>query len=98
MAESTPTFRKFREAVAHIPSPRNQCLVKAMYLTAARVSEIVTKTSPWDLMHNQTKPYGTYLKWGFHDFEQEKVLLVTLAVAKRTQKKKTPTKGKANLV
>lgn len=36
-------FRRMREVIEHIPKKRDRVLIKTLYLTAARVSEIVTK-------------------------------------------------------
>lgn len=98
----TISLKKFRAAVDKIKDPRDSALIKFSYLMAARNSEILTKTSPWDFLHNASKPYGTFLKWSFEDYEvrpateekpavMEKVFLITSAVAKRgkTMKKQS---------
>jgi len=79
MVEGIPEFRKFREVVDSIRARRNRTLIKTLYLTAARVSEIVTKTSPWERMHCQTKPFGKYMDDSIRDFGKEKVFLLKIA-------------------
>lgn len=95
-----PDFDKFRYAVDHIWKPRDKIMIKIIYLTASRVSEVVTKVTPWDLEHNKTRPYGKYMDWKLDSFDKkgkgkpedlEKVLLITSAVAKRTKKMKDDT-------
>ena len=88
MLKGIPEFRKFREVVDDIRILRNRTLIRTLYLTAARVSEIVTKTSPWERKHGQTKPFGNYLDFGFTDFKNVKVLLIKIALAKRRGKLK----------
>lgn len=88
MVEGIPEFRKFREVVDSILNLRNRTLVETLYLTGARVSEIVTKTSPWERIHEQTKPFGNYMDFAFQDFEKVKVLLIKIALAKRRGKVK----------
>jgi hypothetical protein len=103
MTVHTIELEKFRAFVNQISDPRDSCLIKMLYLTASRASELLTKAAPWDLLHKKTKPYGIYLKFAFQNFEispakppdklavNEKVFLITQAVAKRTKKTK---KGK----
>ena len=88
MLKGIPEFRKVREVVDDIRILRNRTLIRTLYLTAARVSEIVTKTSPWERKHGQTKPLGNYLDFGFTDFKNVKVLLIKIALAKRRGKLK----------
>jgi site-specific recombinase XerD len=88
-----PEFKKMREHIEHIPKRRDRVLIILLYLTAARVSEIVTKVNPCDLRNNLTQAYGKYLNWELADFQiangrKEKALLVTLATAKRRLKTK----------
>ena len=88
-----PEFKKMREHMEHIPKRRDRVLIKTLYLTAARASEIVTKVNPCDLEKNQTHPYGKYMSWELADFQtsngsKEKALLITLATAKRRLKTK----------
>lgn len=93
------SIKKFRDAVDQIKDQRDSILIKTAYLLAARNSEILTETAPWDLLHNASKPYGNFLKFGFQDFEvkpetgdksaeYEKVFVVTCAVAKRGKRLK----------
>jgi integrase len=87
-----PNVNEFREAVDGILGLRDSLLVKTMYLTAARVSEVITKALPWELKHNQSKGYGQYMRWTLQDYQEgkikEKVLLLTMAVAKRSMRAK----------
>ena len=36
-------FREMRKVIEHIPKQRDRVLIKTLYLTAARVSELLTK-------------------------------------------------------
>lgn len=87
-----PKLPEFREAVDEISNVRDSVLIKTLYLAAARVCEVSTKISPWDIQHGKRKPYGSYLSWTLEDFKKEKVLLLKPAVAKR--KKTVKRKGK----
>lgn len=83
-----PSIRRFREAVDRMLSPRDALLVKILYLTCARVSEILTHVQPWDKLHNKVRlPYGTHMGYEFKTFDHEKlrhrVLVIKSAVAKR---------------
>jgi len=53
-----PEIKAFRKRVNKIGSKRDAVLVKVKYLTASRVSEIITTVSPSD--RESTKPYGTF--------------------------------------
>lgn len=83
-----PNLRKFREAVDGITGYRASMICKVMYLTAARVSEVVTKAIPSELKNNRSKGYGKYMNWVLQDYLEgkvkEKALLLTMAVAKRS--------------
>jgi len=57
------------KAVDNIDDKRDPVLCKTAYLTAVRVSEFVTKATPFDLQHNQTKPFGVHLSWKLADFD-----------------------------
>ena len=86
-------FRRMREVIEHITKKRDRILIKTLYLTAARVSEIVTKVGAYDLEHKQTKAYGKYLDFKAEKFQVnrrhiENVLLITGATAKRKLKTK----------
>jgi len=76
-----PEIKAFRKRVNKIGSKRDATLVKVSYLTASRVSEIVTVISPSD--RGSTKPYGTLLKWRLDDYENHKALVLKVAVLKR---------------
>jgi integrase len=79
-------FRNFREAVDHILSMRDRTLIKLLYLTAARPSEVCTKTTPSELRSRATKPYGISMNWQLDKFKKEKdVLLIKVALAQRRQ-------------
>jgi len=92
----------FRDFVDNrIRRKRDEILIKLAYLTAARVSEITTKVTPWDEQHKRTQPYGLWMKTNLPDMEDfthtvfrngeprlrtEKVLTITMACAKRKRK------------
>jgi hypothetical protein len=62
-----------------------------LYLTAARVSKIITKTSPWETTHHQTRPLGNDLSFGsakIPDPKKMTILLINVALAKRQGKSK----------
>jgi hypothetical protein len=93
-----PDFQKFRAHVNSIPFVRDRVLIETLYLTAARDCELLTETCPWDLAKQNSKPYGLFLRWKREDYEvspakngnpavREKVLLITMAVAKRMKGK-----------
>ena len=89
----TVEFRKLREHIEHIPKKRDMVLIKTLYLTATRVSEIITNINPCDLKNGMTKPYGRHFTWKIEDFrinhrKAEKALAITLAIAKRRLKTK----------
>jgi len=83
-----PNIRKFRELVEDIPSRRDSVLIKLLYLTAAKVSEVTTKVTPYDLKNKLSQPYGQYLDYSFDDYEKQKAFLIKLAVAQRRVKRK----------
>jgi len=79
-------FSRFRRAVDHVSSVRDRVLIKLLYLTAARPSEICTRTTPSELRNRATKPYGISMNWQLGKFKKEKdVLLIRVALAKRRQ-------------
>ena len=79
-------FRRFREVVNHVSSMRDRNLIKLLYLTAARPSEVCTRTTPSELRNRATKPYGISMNWQLDKFKKEKdVLLIIVALAKRRQ-------------
>jgi len=84
----TPDFRRLREYIDSIPSKRDSVLIKLLYLTAGRVSEVTTKVTPYDLKYNLSKPYGRHLDYSIGDYGNEKVLLLKMAVAKRRIKRR----------
>jgi len=83
MKREAPSPPLFRKAVETIPKQRDRDLIKLLYLTAARVSEVITQASPYDIKHKKSMPYGRELRWQLDEFEGEKVLILTLATAKR---------------
>jgi len=74
-------FHELRSHVDHIPSRRDKVLLETLYLTASRVSEIITKVCPSE--QNTTKSYGQFLDWKIAKYSDEPVLLIIEAVAKR---------------
>ncbi len=97
------SIQKVREVIDHVLNPKHKIFLKTSYLTASRVSELITKVCPWDLAHLQTQAYGQSLRWSFADFRYEvqvgkekrqrieKVLVLQIAVAKRKKKNKDGT-------
>lgn len=63
------SIKRFRETVEKIEDPAAKIKMQIGYLLAARNSEILTETSPWDLLHNASKPYGLFMKYSFQDFQ-----------------------------
>lgn len=99
-----PDIMKFKALVSAIPDTRDRTLIETVYLTASREAELCQKVTPWDLQHTKTKPYGLYLKYEIQNFEvtpaksdkpavNEKVLLLTIACAKRGKKNKKQKQG-----
>ncbi len=91
--EEVPNLKEFRHAVDTVNEGRDAAVIKMLYLSACRASEICTKTTPWEIAHNKSKPYGKYLSFSFADYEVakgdvQKILLLKVAVAKRTKKVK----------
>lgn len=98
------SIKKFRAAVDQIKDQRDSTIIKIAYLLAARNSEFLTKTIPWELLHNASKPYGSFLDFSFKTFEvspataqkeavTEKVFVIKSAVAKRGKHLKQPKEG-----
>jgi hypothetical protein len=89
MILGVPEFRKFRKAVDNIGNVRNKTLIITLYLTAARVSEIITRTSPWEITHHQTKPLGDDLTVELiknRGRNKPAILLFTIPLSKRLKK------------
>lgn len=93
------SVKKFRQVVDGIRDERDSALIKVAYLCAARNCEIITKTNPVEVLHNSSKPYGTFLNYAIEKFEVkpatekegsvvERVLVITSAVAKRGKRLK----------
>lgn len=79
-------FRNFRGAVDHVLSVRDRNLIKLLHLTAARPSEVCTRTTPSELRSRATKPYVMSMDWQLGKFKEERdVLLIRVALAKRRQ-------------
>jgi hypothetical protein len=89
----------FRKAVEAIEDPDDKIKIQTGYLLAARASEILTKTTPFDMLRNRSKPYGVFMKAELKDFEMTplenpalketlrmKAFVITSAVAKRGKK------------
>jgi integrase len=90
---NVPSMMDFRDAVERIVDHRNQVLIKFLYLSAARVSEVVTRVGKYDRDHLQSWNYGSYMGWSLPEFHVtktkiEKVLLMKMAVAKRKVKQR----------
>lgn len=91
-----PELKDFRLYVDNLKCPtKEQVFIKTLYLTGARASELLTKTTPYQRKHNKSKPYGSLLRMELKDYrtsradeEVTKLLLLKLAVAKQTKKKK----------
>jgi hypothetical protein len=96
--ESVPDFMEFRRRVERVSEADKYhgVLIKTLYLLAARDSEILTKCTPTD-SNNGLKPYGVYLRWKLVDWKpslyerkaENKVLLIKVAIAKRSKKELT---------
>jgi hypothetical protein len=73
---------EFHEYVDRMIDPKVQTMVKALYLLAARVSEVVTRGSPYDILNGSSIPMGNLVTWEIQDFpfneEKEKILVVKL--------------------
>ena len=82
-------IHEFHECVDRMIDPRVQIMVKGLYLLCARVSEVVTRGSPYDILNGSSKPMGSLITWETQDFpfneKKEKILVVKMPVAKRTK-------------
>lgn len=100
-----PQLTTFREVVDKIPSRRDEIMIKSLYLCAARVSEMVTKVTPYDLKHKKSAAYGQHLTWELKFYFPEgqaraqdkkallhRALILKMPIAKRKKKsrKKEP--------
>jgi hypothetical protein len=107
----SPELRLFREYMDnhYWTSKRDEVLCKLLYLTGARASEILCKTTPFQLTHGMSKPYGRLMRWElgkpwkkhivFDDgktSEETPLLLVTLGIAKMKLRKQQPTETSPN--
>ena len=85
-----PDVLSFRKVVDRIQDRRDSVLIKVLYLIAGRTSEICTKVGAYDLSHNKSRDYGTFMNFTIENFVQgsinEKVLLIKVATAKRRSK------------
>jgi hypothetical protein len=94
-----PSMRTFRDYVDGMVShnawcKRDEIVIKVLYLLGSRVSEVVTKTTPYMLNHHLSQSYGVLLRheigWYNHRVEvdgklvmkREPLLLVHSAIAK----------------
>jgi hypothetical protein len=94
-----PSLRVFRDYVDEMVAhkrwfKRDEILVKLLYLLGARVSEVVTKVTPYMVSHNMTHDYGKLLRTeiGFYNHrveadgklvtKQAPLLLIHSAIAK----------------
>ncbi len=83
-----PDMKRMREHIDYIGRRRDRVLIKTLYLTAARASELATRTNPSAIQAGKSKSYGRFLSWKIEDLrinqrKVEKALAITLAVAKR---------------
>ena len=85
--EEVPNIAEFRVFVDSIPKEKNKLVIKALYLTAARVSELAGKISVYEVEHGKSMPYGALMDWRFADYMNEKVLLLRMVTAKRFRRK-----------
>jgi len=92
--EDVPEMLEFRKYVdTKIPKLKDRTLIKLVYLTAARASEVCTRVGSWDAEHGRSKPYGKALtlqvfpKTDIRNKWVEDVALIRMAVAKRSRKK-----------
>ncbi len=88
---NTVSPKTLRATVEKEQNPDNKFACQFYYLTAARLSEGTNKTYDADFLAGASRPYGTFMKMSFADYETEqgaiaKAWLITLAVAKRGQK------------
>lgn len=86
--EKALNLKTFRESVEAIDNDSHRTLVQTLYLLAARESEVCTRTDA-ERIKRAVKPLGNFLQYSFADYQvgslKEKVLLITVAVAKRTK-------------
>ena len=69
MSFKSISIKRFREEVNSILEDFDRYLLKIAYLTAARASELCTKTSPFDLLNGNSRPYGQFMEYALKDFE-----------------------------
>ena len=91
--EHVPTLREFRAAVDRLTNRKEAAIIKMIYLTASRCSEVCTKVTPWEKSHETTREYGKGLNCSIENYDlgegkKEKLLLVNILVAKRLKKPK----------
>ena len=95
-----PPMKKFRDFVDGLTcSKRDRIFIELLYLTASRVSEVITRVTPYELKEGKTKPYGKLLDWEIQDYTKSdgtkvKLLLLKLGVAKRSNKKRDAEESK----
>jgi len=75
-----PELRALRKAVDGIPHNRDRLLVKTLYLTASRVSEVAGRNAP-----SQRKAHGNELTWRLEDYENQKVLVLKVYTCKHKE-------------
>ena len=104
MSYKTLSIKQFRNEVNSIDEDFDRNLVKIAYLTAARASELCNKTSPFDLLNGNSRPYGQFMEYALKDYEVSpredptlkepiitKAFVITAAVAKRGKRIKKGT-------
>lgn len=94
MTFRTVSIKRFRETVENIKDSKAKIMMQLGYLLAARNCEMLTKTSPLELLHNASKPYGIFMECKLEDFRMastdpegtsivQKAFVCSVAVAKR---------------
>jgi len=88
-----PLFRDFVNEQSQYWRKKDEIFIKLSYLLGSRVSELLTKVTPWQTAHNKTKPYGKLLSCEFANYRKAdgkvvKILLIKSAIAKRMKRKK----------
>ena len=105
MSYKSISIKRFRAEVESIDQDFDRNLVKIGYLTACRASELCNKTSPFDLLSGNSRPYGQFMEYALKDYEVTsredptlkepivtKAFVITSAVAKRGKRIKRDSK------
>lgn len=86
MSSPVPEVYPFRTAVNHIKKERDRTFIQGLYLTASRVSELITQVTPYDKEHGQTRAFGKYVSFRTAKYNGEDVFLLKMPVLKRKAK------------